>query len=403
MNVPRLQIPPRLLERMSYDKLAGAVPRILVLESGYWLDIACINAARTLGWDIRTLPVPLEGVLPMERVHEMLNILIEFRPDFVLTINLGAMDVGGLFARLLEDLRLPYVTWFVDDPRTIIMDRTTYASPYAVALTWERAYIPYLMKTGFTVTRYLPLAVDPTVFYARPGDEALLPPTFVGNSMVVPAENEWTWVRQRSPELAEGIAHALDSAVVTRQRFAEGIDSLLPGELLQRLDEDEKRHAEILFFVDATKRLRREAALAWANAGAAIRGDDEWCAVVPHAGAAVNYQHDLPRLYAQCPVNLNITSVQMATAVNQRVFDCPAAGGFLLTDAQSDLFELFDVGKEAVCYNSLDESVEMMQWFQARPDARRQIIASAQRRIAGEHTYAHRLQSIVAILSDLFC
>jgi len=401
MDEFRLTIPSRLKERMQYDKLAGDVPRILILESGYWLDAACVQAGRLMGWDVRTVPVPLEGSLSRDNMAEMLYTLVDMRPDFVLTINLGGMDVGGVFARLFEDLELPYVTWFVDDPRTIVMDQALYGSPFAVALTWERSYLPYLQQSSFAAVHYMPLAVDPVIFQPPASDLPTIPPAFVGNSMTVPAQKEWEWVNQNLT-LANAIDSAFENKRVNRETFAHGLEALLPEFLLSELDADEKRHAEILFFVEGTRRLRHELVGQWIQEDVSVRGDDEWRLLTPQAGAALNYTHDLARFYAQCEVNLNITSIQMATAVNQRVFDCPAAGGFLLTDAQADLKDLFEVDREIACYNSMEESVEMIAWYRARPAVRREIAARAQARILNEHTYAHRLRAMVEILRTLY-
>jgi spore maturation protein CgeB len=82
----------------------------------------------------------------------------------------------------------------------------------------------------------------------------------------------------------------------------------------------------------------------------------------------------------------------MAHTVNQRVLDCPAAGGFLLIDAQPALAELFDVEKEIASYESLDECVELQRLYRANPSARTEITGRARKRILGEHTYGHRLK-----------
>ena len=66
MNMPRLKLSPRLRALLRYDKLAGPAPRMLILESKYWLDDACRNAARLLGWEVETVPVVQEGRLPRE-------------------------------------------------------------------------------------------------------------------------------------------------------------------------------------------------------------------------------------------------------------------------------------------------------------------------------------------------
>jgi len=92
----------------------------------------------------------------------------------------------------------------------------------------------------------------------------------------------------------------------------------------------------------------------------------------------------------------------MPNTVNQRVFDCPAAGGFLLTDAQPALRELFDADTEIACYASLDEAREMLRYFRARPAERRAITARARERILNEHTYEHRLHVIADWMRERF-
>jgi spore maturation protein CgeB len=386
---------------MAYVKFAGPVPRILILESGYWLDGACANAARGMGWSVRTTPVTLEGGLPREAVAMLLQSIVEFRPDFILNVNLSGMDVDGLLARLFEDIQLPSVAWFVDDPRTIIMDQPCFATPWSVALTWERAYKEYLLGVGFPLVAHLPLAVDPTLFDQPPATEWAFPPTFVGNSMTGPAEYEWGWVSGH-PDVADAVRDAFAADRVTRASFARGLDALLSEKAASGFDPDERRHAEILCFVEGTRRLRRTLAERLEPEGLEVRGDEHWSAFFPRAHGPVNYIHELPSFYRACEVNLNVTSIQMAGTVNQRVFDCPAAGGFLLTDAQSDLAELFEIDREVTCCHNFDDCAEKVRWFRAHPAARTEITRRAQTRITNEHTYAHRLRALARVLQDRF-
>lgn len=396
-----MQVSERMRDILSYEKLAGPVPRVLVLESQYWLDEACISAARRIGWEVETIPVVMQGCLPREGVERFLTSLAHFRPDFVLSVNLSGMDVQGLFARLFEDLRIPYVTWFVDDPRTILMGRTTFASSYAIALTWDEGYTDYLRGVGFPVVIYLPLAVDPGVFNAEPAESWDLPPMFIGNSMLDFAREQWDSL-SRCPELAEAIRAALDGDRVTREAFAQGVEAILDPQLLSSVGPEEKRHAEMLFFIEGTRRLRVRIAKVLIPDGLEIRGDEDWKQVFPLAGGPVDYYDELPDLYRRCELNLNITSIQMSKAVNQRVFDCPAAGGFLLTDAQQALENLFDVDKEVAKYRSVEECVELFRWYRARPKVRREMVTRARKRILAEHTYRHRMEHIAAVVKEQF-
>lgn len=401
MEGPRLQITERLRALMSYRKFSGPVPRVLFLESNYWLDRACIAAAQRMGWDVRCTPVSMIGVMPRDQWRDLFHAVAEFRPDFVLSINLSAMDEQGILAGLLEDLHLPHATWFVDDPRTILMDRTCYGGPYAVALAWDAAYVDSLRRGGFADVHVLPLAADISLFDATPAEECDRSPTFVGNSMIDFAQKEWKWFEDK-PALAALVRGAFDAGRVTRENFGIGLDALLGEKAVADMDAEARRHAELYIFIEGTRRLRHTLAEMLVPEGMALRGDADWRKTFPDAGPCLDYRNELPSHYRGCSVNVNTTSIQMPNTVNQRVFDCPAAGGFLLTDAQPALEELFDVTTEIAAYRTEDEARDLLRFFLKRPAARRAVASQARRRILAEHTYAHRLIKLAALLRVRF-
>ena len=400
VKTPRLHVSDNLRAMMSYPKMAGDPPRLLILESNYWLDHACIRAAENMGWALSRTPVVMQGAMPRAMIGEFLETVLAFRPDFVLSINCSGMDEEGLFARFFADLRLPYVTWFVDDPRTILMDRCVYGSEYAVALSWDATYEDYLRGVQFAVVHTLPLAVDPSLFNAEPADTWDIPPSFVGNSMADFAAREWAWLQER-PDLARAIRDAFDAGRVTRERFAKGINTLLDPAFASALDPHERRHAELYFFIEGTRRLRWEIISRLVPEGLVVRGDEGWRELGAAWGPYVNYSRELLEYYRRCEVNLNITSIQMPTTVNQRVFDCPAAGGFLITDAQAALVDLFDQD-EVVCYHTAEECADLIAFYRKYPQLRTQIARKARDRILKEHTYAHRLRRIARIVQEHF-
>ncbi|HOE68016.1 MAG TPA: glycosyltransferase [Candidatus Hydrogenedentes bacterium] len=400
MDVPRLTISDGLRNRFSYRKFRGGAPRVLVLHGEYWVDVACGTAAERLGWEVRCVPLIMRGVMGRDMTARLVEDLVAFQPDYILSINLTGMDEGGLFARLFEDLHLPHVTWFVDDPRTIIMGRTSYATPYSIALTWEKNYDAYLQSVGFPVVKTMPLAVDESLFHASPPSADTGELAFVGTSMAFVAEEEWPWIGER-PELAAAVTEALEQGVVTREHFARGLDAMIPG-ASERFDEHERRHAELYLFVEGTHRLRRALCESLAPEGIVVYGGEDWRSFFPAVRPPLRYGPELANVYRTSAINLNMTSIQMSTAVNQRVFDCPAAGGFLLTDAQSALTELFDCETEIVTYRDFDECRARIQEFRHAPKRRAEITKRARKRILAEHTYVHRMQAITQLVKERF-
>lgn len=401
MTLPRLNISPFLAEHMNYRKFGRRPPRVLILESHYWIDQACAAAAERLGWRVARTQVTMQGHMSRELLQGFFQTLMEVRPDFVLSINLSGMDVDGLLARFFADLRVPHATWFVDDPRTILMGRSDFGSDFAVALTWEEGYRAYIEDCGFAEVHTLPLALDESVFTLPPSTCATLhPPSFVGHSMADYAAREWEAVRAR-PALLQAVEEAFAAGRVNREHFGRGVVAVL-GASASDFDAEDQRRAELVFFIEGTRRLRRELVSALAPEGLHVRGDEAWSAITANSGPGLAYATELGPWYRDCAVNLNTTSIQMATAVNQRVFDCPGAGGFLLTDRQASLEGLFDVEREVATYGTVDEAREQLRWFMARPDSRAEITARARKRILGEHTYRHRLGTIETILRERF-
>jgi spore maturation protein CgeB len=92
----------------------------------------------------------------------------------------------------------------------------------------------------------------------------------------------------------------------------------------------------------------------------------------------------------------------MSRAVNQRVFDVPACGAFLLTDYQESLDELFEIGKELVVYRHKDEIPEIVRYYLKNPEQRKTIAMKGRQRVLKEHTYKHRLNELINYMKDRY-
>lgn len=367
----------------------------LVFEDGYHVQGECVRALRALGheadaFDLRAVPHETLGA----RLTRLVHAVAERRVDFVVSINYVGFDRAGAFAELVHTLRLPVALWFVDSP---LFFATGYIAPpeTASSFLWDRTHAKAFAGWGAHDVVHLPLGCEPTRFAppAAGAQNAAAPCTyaFVGSSMRA-LEARW---RQRlhADELAMAEAMA---ARLRQDRSA-----------LHALVRDPQPPVD-----------RRTLALAWANCAASrpyrtallralpqpalhVYGDDGWAQELPaaHHGGPVAYGEALAARYRASAVNVNATIVQMPSAVNQRVFDVPAAGGFVLTDAQPELHEAFDVDAgEAVCYANGAELAELAARYAADARARAQVVARAQRRILAEHTYVHRLAKVVAHL-----
>ena len=180
-------------------------------------------------------------------------------------------------------------------------------------------------------------------------------------------------------------------------------------DLLNKLDDKVRARIENL---DTSARIDLEAAVLWkrtqryrlrcierlADFNTHIHGDDGWKELFDNHGnlrPSLAYYDELPLFYNLCKINFNATSYQMGAAVNQRVFDVPACGAFLLTDRQEALEDVFDVGREVIVFEDPEEIPDLVRFYLENPQKRQLIAASARERVLAEHTYQHRLHRIV--------
>jgi hypothetical protein len=82
------------------------------------------------------------------------------------------------------------------------------------------------------------------------------------------------------------------------------------------------------------------------------------------------------------------------TTVKNRDFECPGAGGCYLTSYIWELPLHYELGKEILCYRSIEELIEMYGWYSKRPEECLKIAQAGWRRCAAEHTWEKRFRKI---------
>jgi spore maturation protein CgeB len=149
--------------------------------------------------------------------------------------------------------------------------------------------------------------------------------------------------------------------------------------------------------LEATKLSRRRVVGALSPFPLDLFGDEGWLGQLPPQARyhpRLDYYVELSKVYAETAVNINATNYQMPTAVNQRVFDAPLAGGFLISDNQEDLQLLFDPD-EYVIYSRLSDLTDEVRFYLPQISLRMRVAEKAAERILAEHTFRHRIKTII--------
>ena len=399
--------PTAFWDRVRLPRFRSREPRVLLFTSGYFLQREIASACARLGWPVQELPLPRGGRGSTAFLEALLTAAATFRPDFALTVNHLGLDRQGELTALFAKMALPLASWFVDSPRLILHDFPGQTSPWCALFTWDMDTVAPLKAMGFEQTHYLPLATDTTLFTpgapGKTGWDAAV--SFVGDSMTRPVRDLRRRLKQYPEALSLAARVAPGFAVSPRRCALDYMREDAPGllEAWEKLPDTVSRlNLEQFLTWEATRLYRLERVRALLPFAPLVAGDQAWRDNLPKGGwrslGPLDYYRDLPGFYPRSQVNFNATSLQMKGAVNQRVFDAPACGAFLLTDRRDQMDGLFESGRESACYDEPGEIPGLVGHYLVHPEERERIASAARQRVLAEHDYTHRLKTMLRTL-----
>lgn len=388
-------------KRRRLKVLSFKIPRTIIRHI---LDDS-IKAIMALGHDVRVIEPTRFWHSNRHFIERLSWEIRDFRPDLIFSV-----DHVGLVPRLFELMRVPYGCWWVDNPFFWVTKEMLIqgVSDYACIFLWDRGYTDNLKALGFKEIHFLPLATNPERFKkielsSRDKERFSCEVSFVGSSTIDIALNfeEFFLKRIKDPSTKGFIKEAMRQQAINPLDWMEGILKRLgldPSSL-----EDGERFSRILEF--ASMAGYREGILkALSTFDLRVYGDSGWRRIIGEGvyfGPA-DYENDLPKVYNGSKINLNITMAQMKEAINQRVYDVSACGGFVLSDFRPDLERLFELGKEVVCYQNIKELKALCDHFLSHPREREEMADRAQKRVLREHTYMVRMDEALRIMREVF-
>ena len=86
-------------------------------------------------------------------------------------------------------------------------------------------------------------------------------------------------------------------------------------------------------------------------------------------------------------------------ANNLRLFEATGMGTLLITDWKSNITDMFDPGKEVVCYRDPQECLDLIRYYLDHESKRAAIAAAGQRRTLCDHTFCNRIEDLVRIFA----
>lgn len=262
------------------------------------------------------------------------------RPELILVLKGEKLKPETLAA--LRQTTRHLATWWLDDPLTSLLSQET-IQLYDAVFIFDRSHFASLAQAGASQVFFLPCACDAQVF--RP--------------MRLAATDQ---TRYRCDVAFVAVYYPVRGRVV--QHLA-GLDVAIWGAHWD--DSDAQRILKCL-------------------------GSNTWRSKFADHSTAV-------RIYNAATICLNVHHTQTHWGgLNMRTFEVAACGGFLLTDRVVGMEELFVPGEEIAYYESLDQVRSQVDYYLAHPAERGQIAQRGRERILRQHTYAHRIETIIQSL-----
>ena len=104
---------------------------------------------------------------------------------------------------------------------------------------------------------------------------------------------------------------------------------------------------------------------------------------------------EMPLIFNNSKINLNITAKSIRSGLSLRVFDVLGCGGFLITNYQAELPEFFEIGKDLVAYESMEDLKAKCDYYLKHEDERMEIANHGYETVKKLHTYDTRLIQMI--------
>lgn len=376
---------------------------------GTWGEITRndgVEAWQNLGHPVKVAMLPPEYQNVKHPEWEAWRREIKEGYDAVFTFNFFPV-----LSDLCMEMQIPYLSWVYDSPHYTLFAKSVSNSCNRIFL-FDREMYRQLKKQGIDTVYHEPLAVNTGRLHRQleqsPGGCTGI--SFVGN-LYRDSYNFWDQITY----LPEELKGYVDGVICMQQLFCgyDLVEELLTREKLQRLSEYVKAdlgedflecREQILKDMIRKKVTVEERYHLLKEAGELLQSQKEQlllcCRENPggikakHLGY-VDYEKTMPKIFKESKINLNITLRSIRSGIPLRVMDVLGAGGFLLTNYQSEFSDYFVEGQELVWYESREEFLDKLFFYLPREAERKRIAAKGKERAEKQFSYEYRLQHLL--------
>ncbi len=333
--------------------------------------------------------------------------------DFVFSFNYIPM-----VSNICKEFGQAYVSWVYDSPYIHVYSYTV-LNPCNYIFLFDYAVYQELYNVGIRTVYYLPLAVNPDRLLRLKNTDVMQRKFGADVSFVGSLYNE---PKNRLYDKFAGVAPYAKGyldAIIEAQKKVYGyyfLGELLDDSILEELQrvyptdpnatsvmKPRDIYADYVLARQVTALERQEILellgekltshklkLYTTNEQARIAG-------IENCGWA-DYNRDMPYIFLNSKINLNITLRSIKTGIPLRVFDIMGSKGFLLTNYQEELLQYFEPGVDFVYYDNYEDLVAKAEYYLSHEAERREIAESGYENVCTNHTLAHRVREMVEVV-----
>ena len=305
-----------------------------------------------------------------------------------------------------EQKGIRYISWVYDSPLHIRRLETMSNTCNRIYF-FDRAQAQYYKNQGIEGAGYMPLAVDTAVFGRTCTDnkEYSCDVSLLGQLY----KSEYSDICAGLGLYSRGY---LEGIIAAQNQINGGfiIDEMLDDNLIRDINKDLNKHQDVDYSItgrelsftlakEVTGR-QRYTALALLQDRCSVNiystDVDNRLRNVKHCGYA-DYYTQMPDVFRTSRINLNISLCTIQTGIPLRVLDIMACGGFVLTNAQPELYEYFDVGNDLVIYANMKDMVVKVMYYLEHEDERIRIAENGHRKVCEKFSVDDRIKIMLDI------
>ncbi len=340
-----------------------------------------------------------------ELEQTMLSLLREETPDIVFSVNYyPAISI------LCNKCKIRYISWIYDSPYRRLYSATV-LNPCNIIYVFDKELYLEFHHAGIHTVHYMPLAANTERLDAI--DRSLPTPlpyiydvSFLG-SLYLEDGGAYNQIADALPEYAKGYLDALTAAQLKIQgyNFIEEVLGPVMEDLTKVCPVDQepgsfepKEYYYANYVIN--RRITAIERIDLLDAIARKHTVDFWTQYegfrLPNLNnhGYADYYNEMPLVFKQSKINLNITLRGMKGGVPLRAIDIMGCGGFLLSNFQSGFLDYFVPGEDFVYFENKEDLLYKIDYYLEHEEERKEIAGNGHDKIAAGHTYRHRVREM---------